>query len=81
MSNWKPIDSAPKDGTRILLYLPNLKDEYCVQIGYWWENITMAYGKVTHETRKWTWGSGFPSLIKPEPEPTDWMEIPEGPKK
>ena len=35
MSKWKPIDTAPKDGTLILTYSKNCRAEYAVS--YWCE--------------------------------------------
>lgn len=40
MSEWKPIESAPKDGTRVLIYMPEASRQK-VQEAYWakpWED-------------------------------------------
>lgn len=35
MSEWKPIETAPKDGARILLYFPVFGNSACKEFGYW----------------------------------------------
>ena len=64
---WKPIETAPKDGTRILIYDPEdwSEDEpptiyVCFWKGYWCEAEGEQY-----------------TLFKP----THWMELPEEPKE
>jgi hypothetical protein len=47
MSNWQPIETAPKDGTRVVLYLPEFAEEY--RIAFWarswgeWQTIPGLY--------------------------------------
>lgn len=51
---WQPIETAPKDGSRILLYWPatayNLDQEAseCLSIGSWKENSRLRSGQETH---------------------------------
>jgi hypothetical protein len=36
--NWQPIDSAPKDGSRILLYRADWQE--CFAVGWWsWDHM------------------------------------------
>lgn len=35
MSDWLPIDSAPKDGTVLLLHVPESRAQGRVVMGYW----------------------------------------------
>ena len=75
MSEWQPIETAPKDGTTILLYRPDALPWGRVTPGKWeeqkyhkrpapfweiWYKIGGAY-----ESRTW--------------EPTHWMPLPEPP--
>lgn len=74
--DWRPIETAPKDGTEVLLYF----EKGFTEKGRWVDRETREYGKVTHRIEKWSWGSGvFGSLLGNEPEPTHWMPIPSGP--
>ena len=66
MTDWKTIDSAPKDGTLILLFEPGNKsipdDVGFVCAGIW-------------DAENWYDGvSGYP-------EPTHWMPLPSPPKE
>lgn len=69
MSEWQPIETAPKDGTRIFLYFPGLMDGYTRIVGYWGKPI---FGKA-----RWFDGPGLKALdIVP---PTHWQPLPEPP--
>jgi hypothetical protein len=68
MSEWKTIDSAPKDGRRILTYAPPAGfNNDGVQVNFWVQKEEHPWGD------KW-WKS---STINP---PSHWMELPEGPE-
>lgn len=62
---WHPIRTAPKDGTRVLLYFPKLQlVTECV-----WESPNRSYHPNWCRDGEW-----FPH------EPTQWMTLPEPPK-
>lgn len=66
MGEWQIIETAPKDGTGIILWGPEWSTP---DMGYW--DVSGGYG----------WYSsmfGFPGIE--ELEPTHWMPIPEPPK-
>ena len=51
---WQPIETAPRDGTRILLYL----GEDSIEIGYWeWahERVHDCWWIDAHGPPQWTW--------------------------
>lgn len=67
MSEWQKIESAPRDGTRILLWPRIIRHrgrhygQRRPEIGYWW----------THADRTGSWvGAG---------KPTHWMHLPPPP--
>ena len=65
---WQLIDTAPKDGTRIILYRPSQEDETPV-IGRW---ERPASGQ-----RRGQWDYPYENNYKPHP--THWMPLPEPP--
>lgn len=79
MAEWRPIESAPKDGTEVLLFIPGRRAE----LGWWYESQEYAYGKLKRKTEKWMWGSGMQGILSmtgdAPPEPTHWMPLPEPP--
>ena len=75
---WQPIETAPKDGTRVLLFIPHIG--HMIQIGYWWETETREYGKVVRSRAGWYWGQmSLGPLSDDGPLPTHWMAIPPPP--
>jgi hypothetical protein len=47
MNTWKSMDSAPKDGRRILLIVHNAHDEYVgPAVGYWGGTQTLKQWKL-----------------------------------
>jgi hypothetical protein len=72
---WEPIETAPKDGTHVILYFAGWKPQigsYCVSEYY-------RNGKLDHRTERWfgSWVSLAP--ISKDPEPTHWMPLPKAP--
>lgn len=49
---WLPIETAPKDGARILLFLPNQLGD-SVWTGLWAEGWHVSYGKAEREPTHW----------------------------
>lgn len=81
MSEWQPIESAPKDGTRILAYDPEGLDSpvYAVVRWYTYEGEVFEeagdglYRKVIYETSWWDGASYTPFHA------THWMPLPSPP--
>lgn len=61
MKEWRGIESAPKDGTRVLVYQPGGKGG--VAIGFWERQVSEAWALVDDDTGKrvvedtsyWNW--------------------------
>jgi hypothetical protein len=64
MSEWKQIETAPKDGTRILVCRYPYNGKPPVNIAYWSRGIS--------QTPQW-WIAG---KVRLRYEPTMWMEVP-----
>lgn len=74
--NWQPIDTAPKDGTRILLFLPDYNVR--IWIGDWYSSKQIRNGAVVYEREGWSIGT-MPMWGDNEPKPTWWAPLPEEP--
>lgn len=68
-SAWRPIESAPKDGTKVLLLFPG--GESCVAA--WWECGDFSKWKIAHVT-----GYEWESITDDFP-PTHWQPLPPPP--
>lgn len=64
---WQPIETAPKDGTRVLLAAPG----HLTMIG------SFEAWKTIHAAGPWWWSNG--SMITPDP--THWQPLPAPPKE
>ncbi len=64
ISNWNPIETAPKDGTRILLYFESgdMAVAYRCDNGEWW-----TFAGFPDSERMWN------------QHPSHWMPLPEEP--
>lgn len=71
--DWQPIETAPKDGTEVLLYSPsaprNCQPPYIVAIGSWTTSVVGDAFWPLH------W-AGWPNHDHP---PTHWMPLPQPP--
>ncbi len=64
---WQPIETAPKDGTRVLLYEPR-DDEHMIEVGFW--DYDSWYGPVHVYT---IWPTHWQPL--PTPPATSMAEV------
>lgn len=63
MSEWKTIESAPRDGEAVLLWVPGFNTP---DIGLWHEGI-------------WVTPDDYFDITCPYGQPTHWMPLPESP--
>ena len=68
--NWQPIDTAPKDGTRIMV---TKKGTVMISTAFWGEGTNYYKTRSMKKIFKWV---GWPS----HDEPTHWVPMPELPK-
>ena len=77
MTEWQPIETAPKDGTDILLWYPAYKRG--VWIGAYNISETYDHGKLSRRSEGWSAGL-MPSFFDRKPnEPTLWQPLPADP--
>jgi hypothetical protein len=74
--DWNPIETAPKDGTEVLLFFPTFREGRRVRVGHYYYTETYEYGKLSRKNEGWFEGSMFGS-IGDKPEPTLWAQIEE----
>lgn len=71
MAGWLPIETVPKDQTKVLMYCPNTR------------RSTVAEGSilVRPDGESWTFGghTWFPSVYPDIPAPTHWQPLPAPP--
>ena len=77
MSDWQPIDTAPKDGTWILLGGGRTDDEKgdrSIAVGQWTNYLN---GSETEWHWQFAWyDGGYYGFYE---EPTHWMQLPKAP--
>ena len=90
MSEWQPIETAPKDGSRIIIWDPRGKDMAIVS---WYKQYDDFYPVLPDEDQHWAiWdGKNFDTEYPLDDltlaarrtlqYPTHWMPLPEPPKK
>jgi hypothetical protein len=65
MNDWQPIETAPKDGTDIIVYRPNFDSNYIPIVGVdYWSKRLNCWGKSRADT-----------------PPVKWQPMPKPPKK
>jgi hypothetical protein len=76
VTTWQPIATAPKDGTRILLFRPTADCALHCVIGYW-NNDTRRHSPRPY----WSHDAEHVFGIKEarRSQPAFWMPLPEGP--
>lgn len=74
--NWQPIETAPKDGTYVILYVRN-GGVGRPSVGRWVDIVHTNYGAVTYERREWVLDGGLYMLENPPV--THWMPFPDHP--
>ena len=72
---WQPIETAPKDGTHVLLFYPHYKLPVC--IGNYIQTERREHGVVIYQKEYWSSRSWLE--IGDIPEPTHWMPLPSDP--
>jgi Protein of unknown function (DUF551) len=77
MSEWQDIESAPKDGSYMLMYFP--------EVGYRSESIRVGFfdaDKYAKKPKPYFRGIGNPLGVKYERDnqPTHWMPLPKPPE-
>lgn len=76
MTEWKTIDSAPKDGTEFLAYNPAM-GAYSTSYTKHWKNRD---GTWDHEYRGFPCGHSMGMFGQWDCQPTHWMPFPEPPE-
>lgn len=79
MSKWQPIETAPRDGTAVLLYQPWKSGRETLCIGHYangWINQLCLY--CAHDQAR-KFGGEIGNEVS-HCDPTHWMPLPEPPK-
>jgi hypothetical protein len=81
MSEWQPIETAPKDETEVFLWIPGVSN-YPIAGHYTSaERVEEDYGDPEYMEEGWYLGYGYPGDLGEETyEPTHWMPLPNPPK-
>lgn len=74
MSEWKPIESAPKDGTKILALCQPTYYETGKSMPFSYINVVWWRKRVEDDHNKWRH-----SLNDSVAQPTHWMPLPDAP--
>ena len=79
MSEWQPIETAPKDGRFLLLHVPEGLESGVITIGaYWKEEERSENGRFSKG--HWDgWRGMDADIISSYCEPTYWQPLPEPP--
>lgn len=72
MSEWRPIETAPKDGTPVLLYVKEYSSTVTIE-GWWQGGLDGNWACV------WLDVHGCGCCSGSDPNPTHWMPLPPPP--
>jgi hypothetical protein len=75
MMSWQPIDTAPKDGTYVLLFIPQFGRCH-IWRGNYIVSETFTHGTLDYRFEGWN----IDIVYGDRPEPTHWMPLPAGPE-
>lgn len=75
---WQPIETAPLDGTSILLFAPDYRTRHVVVVGFWGDDPVES-SKEMDRRRTWRvkWDHGC--MFDCDYEPSHWMPLPNPP--
>lgn len=77
MSEWQPIETAPKDGKAVLICSPGNR----VAVAFYGDEAFIGNGWHVTVPCMGGWGSGSDTHIHwPEDQPTHWQPLPEPPQ-
>ena len=81
MSDWQPIETAPKDGTAILVWCPGTVDSVHVSklMVAVWDPDEWNADDVRGAFRYNRYDSGVYGVLDWDDEPTHWMPLPKPP--
>jgi hypothetical protein len=79
MNTWQTIETAPKDGTVVMLYYPDYHRK--IWIGHYYNTETYEHGNLKHKSEGWHTGSTLTFGLVKECLPTHWMVLPEAPNE
>lgn len=89
LTDWKPIETAPKDGTRILAYFPGNDDpelffKPMIAVASWRElSPTVNWELVDEDQELWRRSITTPAFFESDDSmvqnPTHWMPLPNPP--
>ena len=80
MSEWQPIETAPKDGTQIISFWPCYREGHQVQITSWVNTEHRDHGNVTYSAQYWQ-APSLASFTLAHLAPSHWMPVPLAPKQ
>lgn len=77
---WQPIETAPRDGTTVLVYVPG-ESLFPTAARYDTpERFEADYGDRDYMEEGWRWSLGYPCDFHEEVlQPTHWMPLPPPP--
>lgn len=72
MTDWQPIETAPKDGTHVLLFWRGGH-----QISHWRHTQHFQNGRISYDNAGWA--DPYGSLGRESSGPSHWMPLPDKP--
>jgi hypothetical protein len=82
MMEWQPIETAPKDGTVVLLFCPASWDTNGVRVAFWYPGeVNPPDGAPDGDAGWYDDETGSHPMTLHYEEPTHWMPIPDPPKQ